>query len=172
MASLFDLTKPHLAYYSVSPRPRRPSLVPSMGALLTPETQVPAAFLLAMVPGTYRAVAAGKHFDAAEPRRVLENVRKDESVDKKVGEPLLPLPRFSTPSPRGRAGALYEYQRAHPGLNSVARRRGGSTCLAVEPASHQCRRKMQCSHSTAPRPPPTVPNLPPPLSNMFLHLGP
>lgn len=46
--------------------------------------QVPAAYLLAGLPGFYRSIASGKHFDVAQPRKILENCAKDESMDKKV----------------------------------------------------------------------------------------
>lgn len=77
MASLLslDLSKPYLAYYSV-----------------------PAAYLITTLPGVYRAIAAGKHFDSAQPRKVVENCAKDESIDKKT---ILRLQRAEAASANG-----------------------------------------------------------------------
>ncbi|ROW17485.1 hypothetical protein VPNG_00763 [Cytospora leucostoma] len=61
MASFFDLTRPHLAYYSV-----------------------PAAFLLALAPHAYASIAAGKSFDLAYPRKTVESAAKDASQDKQT----------------------------------------------------------------------------------------
>ncbi|KAJ0109525.1 hypothetical protein J7T55_014087 [Diaporthe amygdali] len=66
MASFFDLTKPHLAYYSPS--------------------KVPAAFVLAVVPHTYSLIAAGKNFDIANPRNTVENCEKDTTLQKKTAQ--------------------------------------------------------------------------------------
>lgn len=46
--------------------------------------QVPAALLLAILPSTYKTIAAGKHADIATPRRMLAKIEKDSSVDKQV----------------------------------------------------------------------------------------
>ncbi|KAK7735908.1 hypothetical protein SLS53_007286 [Cytospora paraplurivora] len=61
MASFFDLTRPHLAYYSV-----------------------PAAFLLALAPHAYASIAAGKSYDLAYPRKTVESAAKDTSQDKQT----------------------------------------------------------------------------------------
>ncbi|KAG6364536.1 hypothetical protein INS49_006137 [Diaporthe citri] len=63
MASLFDLTKPHLAYYSV-----------------------PAAFTLVMVPHAYAMFASGKNFDVANPRSTVDTCNKDTTMDKRKAQ--------------------------------------------------------------------------------------
>ncbi|KAH8909909.1 hypothetical protein BR93DRAFT_426242 [Coniochaeta sp. PMI_546] len=59
MASLFDLTKAQLSYYTV-----------------------PAAMILLYVPHTYAGILAGKNQDIANPRRTEEHLAKDDSLDK------------------------------------------------------------------------------------------
>ncbi|KAG8165824.1 hypothetical protein KVR01_004376 [Diaporthe batatas] len=61
MAFLFDLTKPHLAYYSV-----------------------PAAFMLVLAPHSYAMVASGKNYDIAQPRTAAENCKNDTTFDKRA----------------------------------------------------------------------------------------
>ncbi|KUI62646.1 hypothetical protein VP1G_09761 [Cytospora mali] len=61
MASFFDFTKPHLAYYSV-----------------------PAAFLVTLTPHVYASLKAGKNFDTAFPRKTVEKSANDASLDKKT----------------------------------------------------------------------------------------
>ncbi|ROV98425.1 hypothetical protein VMCG_07108 [Cytospora schulzeri] len=61
MASFFDLTRPHLAYYSV-----------------------PAALLLTMAPHVYAGLTAGKSFDIAYPRKTIDTIDKDTSLDKQT----------------------------------------------------------------------------------------
>ncbi|KAJ9136750.1 hypothetical protein NKR23_g9632 [Pleurostoma richardsiae] len=59
MASIFDLSKPTLSFYSV-----------------------PVAFLLIMVPHSYATSLAGKAYDLANPRMIEEFAAKDEKIDK------------------------------------------------------------------------------------------
>ncbi|KAL2287523.1 hypothetical protein FJTKL_04962 [Diaporthe vaccinii] len=63
MASFFDLTKPHLAYYSV-----------------------PAAFMLVMVPHSYAMFASGKNFDVANPRSTVDTCNKDTTMEKRTAQ--------------------------------------------------------------------------------------
>ncbi|KAI7786531.1 hypothetical protein LA080_003260 [Diaporthe eres] len=66
MASFFDLTKPHLAYYSIS--------------------KVPAAFMLVMVPHSYAMFASGKNFDVANPRSTVDTCNKDTTMEKRTAQ--------------------------------------------------------------------------------------
>ncbi|KAJ9152174.1 hypothetical protein NKR19_g4642 [Coniochaeta hoffmannii] len=59
MSSLFDFTKSQLSYYTI-----------------------PAAMVLLYVPHTYANIKAGKSQDHANPRKIEENLSKDESIDK------------------------------------------------------------------------------------------
>ncbi|OIW33532.1 hypothetical protein CONLIGDRAFT_181326 [Coniochaeta ligniaria NRRL 30616] len=59
MASLFDLTKAQLSYYTV-----------------------PAAMILLYVPHTYAGIKAGKNQDNANPRKTEEHLAKDDSINK------------------------------------------------------------------------------------------
>ncbi|EOO04416.1 putative membrane protein [Phaeoacremonium minimum UCRPA7] len=59
MASLFDLTRSTLSFYSV-----------------------PAAFILQFLPNAWAMVAAGRNYDLCYPRRMEETCNKDQSLDK------------------------------------------------------------------------------------------
>ncbi|KAI0481318.1 hypothetical protein GGR56DRAFT_629785 [Xylariaceae sp. FL0804] len=45
---------------------------------------IPAAFFLAMLPGGYGTSLAGHHRDPSMPRGFVENVQKDDTIDKKI----------------------------------------------------------------------------------------
>ncbi|KAK3987939.1 hypothetical protein QBC44DRAFT_360424 [Cladorrhinum sp. PSN332] len=59
MESFIDLTSSNFSYYTV-----------------------PAAFALCMIPSFYAAVLAGKNYDLANPRNMLDTCAKDEKLDK------------------------------------------------------------------------------------------
>ncbi|KAL2753351.1 hypothetical protein ACRALDRAFT_1083007 [Sodiomyces alcalophilus JCM 7366] len=45
---------------------------------------IPAAFVLALAPNMYAAVLGRSHMDSHEPRRLLQRVEQDESIDKQT----------------------------------------------------------------------------------------
>ncbi|CAN8102601.1 unnamed protein product [Discula destructiva] len=61
LASLMDISKPHLAYYSV-----------------------PAALMIAFMPNMYKGTLAGDSFDIALPRRTYSAMEKNSSFNKQT----------------------------------------------------------------------------------------